>query len=113
MHELSIAMQIVEVVEAHLEADHQKVEEIEIEIGKLSGIVKEALEFAAEVAFENTALENARLQITEKEGKAKCEDCGNIFSLDSHFGTCPACHSFRKSIIDGHEMKILHFTVEE
>jgi hydrogenase nickel incorporation protein HypA/HybF len=61
MHELSIAMSIVEIAEDNAAmAGVKSVSEIQIEVGNLSGVVDEALEFALEEAVKNTILRNAK-----------------------------------------------------
>jgi hydrogenase nickel incorporation protein HypA/HybF len=64
MHELSIAMAIVESVEEAIAAyPGTAVRRVVIEVGELSGVVPEALEFSWSYATENTALAAAALQI--------------------------------------------------
>ena len=60
MHELSIAMNVIEIADEYAaKANATVVKEIEIEVGELSGVVLDALEFAMEVAVKNTILEQA------------------------------------------------------
>ena len=59
MHELSIARSIVELVEE--QADNRGasvVEELELEIGHLSGVEIQTLEFALDSAIKGSKLEN-------------------------------------------------------
>ena len=61
MHELSIARSIVELVEE--QADNRGasvVEELELEIGHLSGVEIQTLEFALDSAIKGSKLEKAR-----------------------------------------------------
>ena len=80
MHELSIAMSIVEIAEKEFEKSRaSKVTEIELEIGQLAGIEYEALEFAMQMAVKNTILENAILKVEKPKGLAFCNDCSLEF----------------------------------
>jgi Zn finger protein HypA/HybF involved in hydrogenase expression len=73
MHELSIALRIVELVEEQLadEPPGTTVSAVDIRIGDLSSVVSEALHFAWEPATEGTRLAGAALRISgEKESDA-------------------------------------------
>uniref|UniRef100_Q01S86 Zn finger protein HypA/HybF (Possibly regulating hydrogenase expression)-like protein n=1 Tax=Solibacter usitatus (strain Ellin6076) TaxID=234267 RepID=Q01S86_SOLUE len=69
MHELSIAMSIVEV--ASEEARRQggaRVDAVHLKLGALSGVVKEALLFSWDLACEESPVAGARLEIEEARG---------------------------------------------
>ena len=71
MHELSIAMSIVEI--ASEEAQRQgsaRVEAVHLKLGALSGVVKDALLFSWDLACEDTPIAGARLAIEEVRGTA-------------------------------------------
>lgn len=71
MHELSIAVSIIEGVTEELqERGGPKLHAVHLQVGHLSGVVKEALLFAYDVACEGTALAGSRLVIVESEGTA-------------------------------------------
>jgi len=113
MHELSIAMGVVELAEKEaLKGGGAVIESIELEIGKLSGIEIEALEFAWPVAVKGTMLANAKRIIFSIAGKAKCADCGLIFDIDNLFDSCPSCNSYIKEIFKGKELRIKAITVD-
>ena len=97
MHELSIAISIVEIAEKEV-VKHKavSVEQIELEIGKLSGVEIYALDFAWDQAVQNTVLENAIRKTIYINGIAECEDCGNKFEIEQIYDECPACHSYLK-----------------
>ena len=66
MHELSIAYHIVEAAEAAArQAGLERVEAVHLQLGALSGVVKEALWFSYDIAAKDTLLEGSRLEITE------------------------------------------------
>jgi hydrogenase nickel incorporation protein HypA/HybF len=70
MHELSIAVNIVEVAEEEL-ARHggERVRAVYISLGPLAGVAKEALSFSFGFASEGTAVDGARLIIEDAEGR--------------------------------------------
>ena len=55
------------------------VKEIEIEVGELSGVVLDALEFCMEAATKESILEGANRNIYSVPGKARCRSCSNEF----------------------------------
>ena len=113
MHELSIAMSIVETcTEEAGKAGGTSVSSVEVEIGKLSGVIPEALEFSWDVAIKDSLLENARLKINEIAAKGRCLDCGQEFEMDDTFSSCPSCGGYGNEILQGQELKIRALTIE-
>ena len=107
MHELSIAVNIVDIVTEEVNKfDSSSVVEIEIEIGSMSGVIVESLDFAMEEAVKNTCLSKAKIKFIELISEANCSKCGNHFSVDDFFAVCPKCGSFETDIIKGKELKI-------
>lgn len=107
MHELSIALSIVETAEEEVrKAGGQQVEEIVLEIGNLAGVEEEALDFAWTEAVQQTVLEKATCVIEKKEGKALCLNCQKQFILTRIYDLCPACGDFRKELLQGKEIRI-------
>lgn len=107
MHELSIVMSIVDLA-AKEAAKHQStnIEEIELEIGCLSGVEMESFEFAWKQAVKRTILENAIKKVNRIEGKAKCVDCNTYFDMNELYDSCPNCKSHLSEIISGKELKV-------
>lgn len=112
MHELSIALSIVDIAEQEVKKNGaSKVLEIELEIGRLSGVEPYALDFAWEQAIMNTVLEKARRKTSYIEGTARCQDCGIVFEIDNLFDGCPSCGSFLKELKCGKELRVKSLTV--
>ena len=107
MHELSIATSILKTATQEVEKlKGNKVEEIHLEIGKISGIEITSLEFAWEQCMKNSVLDGAKVQITEPEGFARCAECNHEFKIAKIYDSCERCGSPFKEIITGKEMKI-------
>jgi len=69
MHELSIAMSMIDVVEEEAVARSRgPVAAIYVRVGALSGVLPDALSAAYELARENTDLSNCRLVIEQVPG---------------------------------------------
>lgn len=70
MHELSIAMSIVEVAceEAERQGD-QPVEEVHLRLGAQAGVVPDALLFSWPLACEGTRIQQSKLVLEEAAGR--------------------------------------------
>ena len=113
MHELSIAMNIVDIAnEETKKANAKKVFEIELEIGTMSGVVLEALEFALQEAVKDSILENAKIIISEIQAKAKCQNCLHVFKIKDLYSPCPNCNELKTEIISGKELRVKSLKVE-
>lgn len=107
MHELSIALSIVETAEEEVKkAGGSLVEEIVLEIGDLAGVEQNALDFAWQEAVKHTVLEQAKCVVENKAGIARCLNCQKEFSLSYIYDLCPACDDFRKELLQGKEIRI-------
>lgn len=107
MHELSVALGIVNIAKKETEkAKAKKVELIELEIGTLAGIEFDALDFVWPSAVEGTVLEHAKKKINIIQAEAKCLDCDTIFKIENIYDACPNCNSFLKGIVKGKELLV-------
>jgi len=69
MHELSIAVSIIEVAEEEAARNNAtRVQSVRLRLGALAGVAKEALLFSYGIACEGTPLEGSRLLIDDAEG---------------------------------------------
>ncbi|MEZ5082828.1 MAG: hydrogenase maturation nickel metallochaperone HypA [Bacteroidales bacterium] len=113
MHELSIAMSIIEIAEENAKnADTSVINEIELDIGSQSGVVVEALEFAMQSAKLGTMLENAEVKINFIPARAACAQCQHEFYVDDLFSPCPECGNPFCEIIQGKELKVKSLKAE-
>jgi hydrogenase nickel incorporation protein HypA/HybF len=101
MHELGITQNIVAIVgEA---AKGRRVTRVTLEVGKLSGVMSDAIAFCFEVVAQGAGLEGATLEIREIDGRARCEACGLEFEAETLFTPCP-CGSRLSKRIRGEEL---------
>lgn len=114
MHELSIALSLVEAAEqAANRARAERVNYVRIEVGALSGVVPEALRFGYEVATRGTLLEGSELRIEETPLKVFCDACGTERELPRvHRFRCPGCGAATAKILRGKELEILDMEIE-
>lgn len=112
LHEMTIAMNIVDIATQQAEAEGAKnVEEIELEIGALAGIVIEALTFCFETACGDTIADGAVLKIADIPGRGRCIDCEFEFDVESFFTECPACSGYGVDIIEGKQLRIRSISI--
>lgn len=108
MHELSIALSIVDGVLEEL--DRQKpgqVEVVHLRVGRLSGVDKDALSFSYGVACEGTPLANSHLMIEEVEVAIFCPTCAVERPTRSFpLLTCAECGAETDRVVHGEELEI-------
>jgi hydrogenase nickel incorporation protein HypA/HybF len=113
MHELSIAMSIAELAVEEAHKHHAStVIRVDVEIGTLSGVETEALEFAWDAAIQGTAAEKASLRIISVPAEALCLDCRQSFPVGQLFAQCPNCSGFRYELVKGRELSIKSLEIE-
>jgi hydrogenase nickel incorporation protein HypA/HybF len=110
VHELSIAQGIVDICQQH--ADGRRVLAVTLEIGALSGVVPDALEFCFEASTTGTLLEGARLDILRIPATGFCPACGQTLPVDTYFDPCPACGASPLEIRSGEELRVKDLEVE-
>ncbi len=112
MHELSIAQSIVELAEEVAEKEKaDSVQSIDIEVGALSGVVLDALNFAMEITVKNTRLRNAKINYLKINGKAECKECFCQFETNDLLAFCPKCKQANYRIVDGKQLRIKSLVV--
>ena len=108
MHEMGIALQIIEIATDSIPADagDVRVEKINLKIGKLAAVVPDSLRFCFDVAIKDTPLDGAELVIQELPVMARCKDCDTHWTIDSPAFTCENCNSGSLEILSGRELDI-------
>ncbi len=107
MHELSIVMSIIQIAEKESAKNNAAgVDEIELEIGALSGIEMTAFDFAWQQAIHSTLLEKATRTINFIPGEGKCMDCHALFPMQQLYEPCPVCGDHFVSVLKGKELRV-------
>jgi hydrogenase nickel incorporation protein HypA/HybF len=115
MHELSIAMSIVEMAQEESEQrSGAQITAVHLKLGALSGIVKEALLSSYEMACEGTALSGSRLIIEEVPVVVFCPKCQAQRPLSSlQLFCCAVCGAPTSEIVQGKEIEVVALEIEE
>ncbi|HIJ81319.1 MAG TPA: hydrogenase maturation nickel metallochaperone HypA [Desulfuromonadales bacterium] len=111
MHEMSITQGIIELCLEH--AAGRRVIALDVEIGELSSVVPEAIEFCFDACSRDTLLEGARLSILRIPGSGECRECGHVTPLTELYDACRNCGSHRVVILSGEEMRVKEIEVED
>ena len=113
MHELSIALSIVEGAEEEAaRCGAAGVSSVHLRLGIASGVVKEALLFAYEQACEGTLLEGSRLVIEDVSLLIQCPECPEPQPPRSPYQLqCSACDAPASGIVQGKDMQIFAMEV--
>jgi hydrogenase nickel incorporation protein HypA/HybF len=107
MHELSIAMSIVDMAQEEAERRSVRIDAVHLELGALSGVVKEALLFSYELACDGTLLEGSRLVVKDVPIEVYCPVCKEPKTLASiQWFCCPDCGTQTPEIVHGKELVI-------
>lgn len=115
MHELSIAMSIVDMAQEELERHGGvQVHAVHLKLGRLTGVVKEALLSSYEIACEATPLEGSRLVIQEIPVEVFCPKCEAPRLVDSiQWFCCPECGAATANILRGKELEVVALEIKE
>jgi hydrogenase nickel incorporation protein HypA/HybF len=113
MHELTVAMDIIEIVLKEAETNSvSQIFEVQLKIGNLSGIDAEALQFNLKFAVKETILEHTVFTIHTVSGYGRCNSCNRDFEMQDLLSSCPDCRKPASSIVRGREMKVLSILAE-
>ncbi|MFW5914364.1 MAG: hydrogenase/urease maturation nickel metallochaperone HypA, partial [Thermoplasmatota archaeon] len=97
-----------------------RVEEVVLEVGELTFLGHEQLEFAFEIMVRDTPLEGAELRIVEEKLEVSCPSCGYRGKVDyfeeHHFSvpvlSCPECGE-RVEVLKGRKCGVTSLRVVE
>jgi hydrogenase nickel incorporation protein HypA/HybF len=113
LHEISIAQSIIEIAEAKAREQNSRcVQVIKIRLGDFTTIVREALEFAFEIARRETLAENARLEIESVPMVVLCVACGSVTDpVREVCLICPHC-GLPLNVVSGEELQVEYIEIE-
>jgi hydrogenase nickel incorporation protein HypA/HybF len=115
MHELSIAMSIVEMAEEESQLrGGAQVQAVHLRLGLLSGVVKEALLSSYEMACHATSLEGSQLLIEEVPVEVFCPKCNVARRVRSiQWFCCPECGTPTPNVLRGKELEVTALEITE
>ena len=113
MHEMSVAMSIVEIAVSRLqEAGGTKILKVKVTVGELSGVSADSVLFCYDACARGTPAEGSQLQVDRSVAKAICRECAVEFRPEPPLAVCPECGAFGGKIINGEELFVDEIEVE-
>lgn len=108
MHELSIALSILDLAAEEAERHGGRVAAVHLRLGSLSGVVREALVSAYDLARERTPLARAELVVEEVPIVTYCPSCAIEVTPPAMYDLrCPACGTATPELVRGRELEIV------
>jgi hydrogenase nickel incorporation protein HypA/HybF len=107
MHELALCQSVLNTL-AEQARIHRfgRVTTVRIEIGALSCVSPEAIEFCFAAVTRGTLADGAGLELIRLPGKAWCLDCDATVGIGERHDACPRCGGYRLRLTQGDEMRI-------
>jgi hydrogenase nickel incorporation protein HypA/HybF len=113
MHELSIAMSIVEMAEEEAQIRSVRVSAVHLKLGMLSGVAKDALLSSYGIACDGTVLEGSRLVIEEVPIEVFCVTCNANRKITSiQWFVCPECGNTTPTVVHGKELEVTALEIQ-
>ena len=107
MHELAIMNRVVGRVVAALDKQVHpaRVTCVRLQIGQLAGVLPETIRFCFGLCIRGTALDGARLEIDEVNGRGRCRRCGADVRMETFVDPC-RCGSAEIEVLGGEELRV-------
>lgn len=107
MHELSIAQSIIDIIKENVPAEKLgELRNVRIEVGDVSGVVADSLQFCFDAIKSGNSLADAELVIKKIPFVLYCNKCKAESTNTSGIRMCGICSEFNTKIVSGTEMQI-------
>lgn len=112
MHELGLSEQIVALAcdAARREGAGVRVSRVVVEVGRLAGVLPEALAACFPLCAEGTEAEGAALELRPVAGRGRCRACGAEVAMERPYAVC-ACGGSDLDWLSGEELRIKELEV--
>jgi hydrogenase nickel incorporation protein HypA/HybF len=112
MHELSIALSLLDLVAEEADRRGGHVVAVHLKLGPLSGVVKGALLSAYDLVREGTPLAGAELLVEEVPLVAWCPRCASERAPRFPQLCCPTCGTPTPEVVSGRELEVVALEIE-
>jgi hydrogenase nickel incorporation protein HypA/HybF len=115
MHELSIALSIIDGALEELSRQHAAhVSAVYLRLGRLSGVDKDALLFSYSAACQDTPLAGSQLIIEDVDVKVLCLSCACESRIKSFpVLTCADCGAVAERVTSGYQLEMTAMEIVE
>jgi len=112
MHELSLAENILDIVErSAIEQQFTRVRTLHLSVPVLAGVDAPALRFALASLAPDTVLDGAEFRIDEPASNGRCLECQKDILVTAHDSPCPLCGSWQWQINSDRELRVVDLLV--
>ena len=113
MHEVGIMQSVLEIAETPARQNGAaRILEIRMRVGRMTGVVPEALDHAFAVLRDGTMAAGAILSVEYVPGVFWCPTCAAEFESDDLIGGCPTCKKPSFELRRGRELAVESLEVE-
>lgn len=120
MHEIGIMEETLNLaIDYAIQEKATEITEITMAIGKMSGVVPSALQFAFDVIKHSFIEQNQLINVKNAQLKIEllpiicyCDYCQAKFNPDEWIFQCPQCNLFSNNIVQGKEIKLISIQIE-
>ena len=113
MHELSIAVSLVDLARQEAEGVTGRVIALHIKVGRLSGVFKDVLLSSYEMATHDTSLQGSQLIIEDVPIVIYCRQCRAERTIGSvHWFCCSVCATPASQILRGKELELVSLEID-
>jgi hydrogenase nickel incorporation protein HypA/HybF len=115
MHEMGIAMQILDIARESIPEDAKdaRVTQVNLRVGRLAAVVPDSLRFCFDVLTKRTAFEGSRLHIDEIPVVALCQKCNARWEVESPVFICDTCGGGDLTLLSGQELEIASIEIDD
>jgi len=85
---------------------------LRLRIGRLSGVVPEALQFAFDSLVQGTMAEGATMVIDEVPARFWCASCNKDFEAAEYLAACPECQAISTELRAGRDLELASLEIE-
>jgi len=113
VHEVGIIQSVLEIAESQARRSGAlRINEIRMRVGRMTGVVPDALEHAFAVLKDGTMAAAARLEVEFVPGAFWCVACAAEFEADDLIGGCPTCREPSFDMRRGRELDVVSLEVD-
>jgi hydrogenase nickel incorporation protein HypA/HybF len=115
MHELSIAMSLVDIATEEIEKlGDVHIDAMHVRLGPLSGVVEDALRFSFDLVAQGTSVQGARLEIEHVVLSVHCTECDTTrYPASVQHLRCPVCDAPTPDIVRGKDLELFALEVRD
>lgn len=108
MHELSIALSLLDLIAEEAPCHDGRIAAVHLKLGPLSGVVREALASAFELAREGTPEAQVELVVEDVPLVIFCPACASTHNLPTVLDLrCPDCGASTAEVVSGRELEVV------